>query len=138
MYAYSSFLTWARSIGINLMPEAERGSRIMHVTEAIKIALKSLWANKRRSILTLLGVVIGVAAVIAVVTFVSGINDYVAQKVFNLGADVFIISKMSTVETNVDHFLAAEKRKDLTMEDYQAVLAGCRHCQYVGAVLQGS
>jgi putative ABC transport system permease protein len=45
---------------------------------------------------------------------------------------------MSTVETNVDHFLAAEKRKDLTMEDYQAVLAGCRHCQYVGAVLQGS
>ena len=67
----------------------------MHTLEAIRIALQSLWANKLRSVLTLLGVVIGVAAVIAVVTFVSGINDYVAQKIFNLGADVFIISKMS-------------------------------------------
>jgi hypothetical protein len=61
----------------------------MHIAEAIRIALQSLWVNKLRSVLTLLGVVIGVAAVIAVVTFVSGINDYVAQKVFNLGADVF-------------------------------------------------
>ena len=61
----------------------------MNIAEAIRIALQSLWVNKLRSVLTLLGVVIGVAAVIAVVTFVSGINDYVAQKVFNLGADVF-------------------------------------------------
>jgi putative ABC transport system permease protein len=110
----------------------------MNVAEAIRIALQSLWANKLRSVLTLLGVVIGVAAVIAVVTFVSGINDYVAQKIFNLGADVFIISKMSPVETNVDHFLAAEKRKNLIMEDYQAVYESCRHCEQVGAVLRGS
>jgi putative ABC transport system permease protein len=108
----------------------------MHVTEAIKIALKSLWANKLRSVLTLLGVVIGVAAVIAVVTFVSGINDYVAQKVFNLGADVFIIFKVSPAATNVDHYLEGEKRKDLTMEDYQAVAGACRHCLYIGAVVR--
>ena len=47
----------------------------MNVVEAIKIAARSLWANKLRSVLTLLGVVIGIAYVIAVVTFVSGIND---------------------------------------------------------------
>jgi putative ABC transport system permease protein len=110
----------------------------MRTLEAIKLALQSLWANKLRSVLTLLGVVIGVAAVIAVVTFVSGINDYVAQKIFNLGADVFIISKMSAVETNVDHFLEAEKRKNLTMEDYQAALEACRHCELVGAILRTS
>ena len=110
----------------------------MHLSESIRIALRSLWANKLRSVLTLLGVVIGVAAVIAVVTFVSGINDYVAKKIFNLGADVFIVSKMSAVETNVEHFLAAEKRKNLDLEDYQAVLEGCRHCDYVGALMQGS
>ena len=110
----------------------------MHIFEAIRVALQSLWANKLRSVLTLLGVVIGVGAVIAVVTFVSGINDYVAKKIFNLGADVFIISKMSAVETNVDRFLEAEKRKDLTMEDYQAVLESCGHCQYVGALLQSA
>ena len=110
----------------------------MNYLEAIRVALQSLWANKLRSVLTLLGVVIGVGAVIAVVTFVSGINDYVAKKIFNLGADVFIVSKMSAVETNVEHFLEAEKRKDLNMEDYQAVAEACPHCQYVGALMQGS
>jgi putative ABC transport system permease protein len=110
----------------------------LNIAEAIRIALQSLWVNKLRSVLTLLGVVIGVAAVIAVVTFVSGINDYVAQKIFNLGADVFIVSKMSAVETNVEHFLAAEKRKNLVLEDYQAVLDSCRHCEVVGAEQQGT
>ncbi len=94
----------------------------MNIAEAIRVALQSLWANKLRSVLTLLGVVIGVGAVIAVVTFVSGINDYVAKKIFNLGADVFIVSKMSAIETNVDKFLEAEKRKNVDMDDYQAVL----------------
>ena len=69
--------------------------------------------------------VIGVSAVIAVVTFVNGINGYVAEKVFNLGADVFIISKMPNVITDVDQFIEGNKRKDLTMEDYQAVVEGC-------------
>jgi putative ABC transport system permease protein len=108
----------------------------MNIAEAIRIAFQSLWVNKLRSVLTLLGVVIGVAAVIAVVTFVSGINDYVAQKVFNLGADVFIIFKVSPAVTNVDHYLEGEKRKDLTMEDYQAVADACRHCSYIGAAVR--
>jgi len=109
----------------------------MHTLESIRIALRSLWANKLRSVLTLLGVVIGVAAVIAVVTFVSGINDYVAKKIFNLGADVFIVSKMSAVETNTEHFLEAEKRKNLVLEDYEAVRDACAHCDYVGAQMTG-
>lgn len=105
----------------------------MNITEAIKIAFLSLWANKLRSALTLLGVVIGVAAVIAVVTFVSGINGYVAEKIFNLGADVFIMFKVSPAVTNIDHFMEAQKRKDFTMEDYRAVREGCKLCAYVGA-----
>ena len=110
----------------------------MNIAEAIRIALRSLWANKLRSVLTLLGVVIGIASVIAVVTFVSGINDYVAKKIFNLGADVFIIEKMGQVETNVERFLAQEKRKNLELEDYQAVQEGCRHCDYVGALMNAT
>src|SRR5947208_14822830 len=105
----------------------------MSFLEGIRIALLSLWANKLRSVLTLLGVVIGVAAVIAVVTFVNGINGYVAEKIFNLGADVFIISKISPVITNIDQFLEGQKRKDLTMDDFQAVLEECHHCVMIGA-----
>ena len=105
----------------------------MNTREGIRIALHSLWANKLRSTLTLLGVVIGVAAVIAVVTFVNGINGYVATRIFNLGADVFIVAKISPVITSIDQFLEGQKRKDLTLDDYQAVLEGCSSCKYAGA-----
>lgn len=105
----------------------------MNIFEAVRLALQSLWVNKLRSALTLLGVVIGVAAVIAVVTFTSGINGYVAQKIFNLGADVFLISKVSPVITNIDQFLEGQKRKDITIEDYEAVRDACQHCAFVGA-----
>jgi putative ABC transport system permease protein len=107
----------------------------MNFLEAIRVALQSLWANKLRSVLTLLGVVIGVAAVIAVVTFVSGINGYVAEKIFNLGADVFIINKRTSVVTNVDQLLEGEKRKNITLEDYQAILESCKRCTALGAVV---
>jgi putative ABC transport system permease protein len=108
----------------------------MNISEAIRIALQSLWANKLRSILTLLGVVIGVSAVIAVVTFVNGINGYVAEKIFNLGADVFIVSKMPNVITDVDQFIEGNKRKDVDMDNYQAVVEGCSACKVVGAAVR--
>ena len=107
----------------------------MNLTEAMRVALQSLWANKLRSILTLLGVVIGVGAVIAVLTFVSGINRYIAEKVFNLGADVFIINKHSSVITNIDQLIEGEKRKDLQLEDFYAVAEGCSRCTDLGAMV---
>jgi len=110
----------------------------MHIAESIRIALQSLWANKLRSVLSVLAIVIGVAAVIAVVTFVAGINGYVAEKIFNLGADVFLMFKVSPAVTNVDHYLEGEKRKDLTMEDFAAVRDACRDCEYVGAALRNA
>src|SRR5947209_10043549 len=110
----------------------------MNIAEAIRVALQSLWANKLRSFLSTLAIVIGVAAVIAVVTFVAGIDGYVAGKVFNLGADVFIMAKMSPVQLNVERFLEAEKRKNFDMDDYEAVRAACRHCEYVGAAMRNS
>jgi len=105
----------------------------MNNLEAMRVALQSLWANKLRSVLTLLGVVIAVASLIAVVTFVNGINGYVAEKIFNLGADVFIVTKVSPVITNLDQFLEGQKRKNIEMEDYEAVLEACRKCRFVGA-----
>jgi putative ABC transport system permease protein len=107
----------------------------MNLAESIRLAIQSLWANKLRTVVTLAGVVIGVAAVIAVVTFVNGINGYVAEKVFNLGADVFILSKSPNVITNVDQFLEAQKRKDLKLEDYNAIRENCSSCKLVGAAL---
>src|SRR5436305_14965172 len=103
----------------------------MNNFEAMRIALQSLWANKLRSVLTLLGVVIGVAAVIAVVTVVNGNNGYVAEKIFNLGADVFVINKTANVITNEDQFLDQNKRKHITMEDFEAVRDNFKICKEV-------
>lgn len=107
----------------------------MNINEAMRIALQSLWANKLRSVLTLLGIVIGVSSVIAVVTFVNGINSYVAEKVFNLGADVFIVGKSKTVITNLDDYLTGQRRKNIELSDFQAVRDQCTACKAVGASL---
>jgi putative ABC transport system permease protein len=106
----------------------------METKEALRIALQSLWANKLRTILTLLGVVIGVASVIAVVTLVNGANVYVATKVNGYGADVFTLSKQPAFTDSYADFLTYEKRKIIGMEDYHAIQNDCRHCLQVGAM----
>ena len=55
------------------------------------------------------------------------------EKIFNLGADVFIMFKVSPAVTNIDQYIEGQKRKDLTMDDYRAVHEGCKLCAYVGA-----
>jgi putative ABC transport system permease protein len=109
----------------------------MHFTEAVAIATSSLWAHKLRSIRTLIGVVIGVTSVIAVVSLINGANQYVATRVFRLGADVFGLSKQPSIITNVDDFLEFQKRKRISYEDFEAVRDLCRSCKDVGAALGG-
>ncbi len=105
----------------------------MHWSEALKLALQSLWVNKLRTVLTLLGVVIGVAAVIAVVTLVNGANAYVDQKLNTYGSDVFTVSKMPNLITSYDEYTRYQKRKNVTVDDFRNVEANCRHCRLVGA-----
>src|ERR1700688_3119268 len=109
----------------------------MHITEAVSIATSSLWAHKLRSMLTLIGVVIGVTSVIAVVSLINGANQYVATRVFRLGADVFGVSKQPSIITNVDDFLEFQKRKRITYDDYEAIREECKNCREIGAAMGG-
>src|SRR6201996_5719956 len=110
------------------------GKRVrMEFKEAVKIALQSLWANKLRSVLTLLGVVIGVASVIAVVTLVNGANTFVTTKFSRYGADVFTVSKMPQIITSPQDYQRYQKRKNILYPDFQYVAANCRHCVGIGA-----
>jgi putative ABC transport system permease protein len=110
-----------------------RGTGTMNFSEAVVIATDSLWAHKLRSVLTLLGVVIGVAAVIAVVSLINGANRYVATRVFRLGADVFGLAKQPSIITNVDDWLEFQKRKRITIEDFEAIRELCKSCKGIGA-----
>ncbi|MHB8301346.1 MAG: ABC transporter permease [Acidobacteriaceae bacterium] len=105
----------------------------MGFRESLKIALQSLWANKLRSILTLIGVVIGVASVIMIVTMINGVNKYVATKVYGYGADVFTASKMPQVIMSSEAYLRYQKRKNLKLDDYEAVVQQCTDCTAAGA-----
>jgi putative ABC transport system permease protein len=110
-----------------------RGKTTLEFSEAVRIAAASLWAHKLRSVLTLLGVVIGVMSVIAVVSVINGLNAYVSEKVFNLGADVFLVNRGPIIPTNIDDFLETQKRRRFTLEDFDAVRDACRTCRAVGA-----
>ena len=104
----------------------------MQLIEALRLALQSLWANKLRSILTLLGVIIGVGSVITVVTLTNGAKQFVTSKINSYGAAVITISKMPQTFITLDEYLSFQKRKDITYDDYQAVLSACTLCQSVG------
>lgn len=104
----------------------------MRFKEAILIALSSLRANRLRSLLTLLGVVIGVMTVIVVVSFISGLNGYVAEKVFTLGPDVFVVTRTPLVTVSIEDYIESQKRRNLDMSDAEAVRTACADCRSVG------
>lgn len=110
----------------------------MQFKEAFKLALQSLWANKLRSILTLIGVVMGVASVIMVITLTNTANDYFGTKLSGYGADVFTITRQASVTFTPEEYFKYQKRKVLKYEDYEAVRAGCSNCKEVGTLLSKS
>ena len=105
----------------------------MELIEGVKLALQSLWANKLRSILTLLGMVIGIASVITVVTLTNGAKQFVTSKINTYGGSVVTISKMPQTFITLDEYLEFQKRRDITLDDYRAVLSECHLCLSVGA-----
>jgi len=109
----------------------------MNLRESVGIALAGIRANKLRSFLTLLGTIIGVASVIAVVSFVEGMNRFVTQKLLNAGANVFVVDKFGFI-TSQEAYEEALKRPDVTLDDAAALREGVRHASMVVAQAGGS
>ncbi len=104
----------------------------MNLRESIGIALGGVRANKLRSFLTLLGIIIGVASVIAVMSFVEGLNRFVTQRLLNAGANVFVIDKYGFI-TSQEAFEDASKHPDVTLADADALRDGMRHATLIVA-----
>ena len=87
--------------------------------ESVKMALETLRANKLRSGLTILGIVIGVTTVITISSVINGLNNRVADFASSLGTNVFWVQKLPFNRQK----LTAEQltRKDLTPEDVLAL-----------------
>jgi len=103
--------------------------------DAAKIALQSILAHKLRAFLTLIGIIIGVAAVVVVGASVSGLNTYVTDRVAKLlGANHFMIARMAFQgrRTDEDFERMNRRNKRLNWDDYEWVRDHCASCAEVG------
>jgi putative ABC transport system permease protein len=100
--------------------------------ECVALALAALRANKLRSFLTLLGTIVGVTAVIAIISLIQGMNTYVSNALLSQGANVFTVDKFGFILSE-EEFRDASKRKDLTVQDAEAVAALSRSAAHVKA-----
>src|SRR6266498_2863371 len=119
----------------SVLPQKTRSLPAIKVTalwEAFLVATASLRSNKLRTALTLMGIVVGVSAVIAVVTIIKGLDKTVAQTFSSQGSTVFTVSKNPQIIKSREDFIKFSKRKDFTHEDAEAITRLCTSCWRVG------
>ncbi len=107
-------------------------SRI-NVGESVGMAFGSLWSNKLRTFLTLLGIIIGVLTIIAVVSVIQGLNQFVYTRLAFFGANDFSVSKFSMIGTSIKEFREQMKRRDLTLDDMRLIREKSSAAELVGA-----
>ncbi len=101
--------------------------------ETTRLALDALRAHKLRSFLTLLGVILAVTTLVVVMSFVAGMNFYVADRIANLGANVFIVDRFGII-TSQDAWVKAQKRPLITMDDYERLRDSMKTAKAVAAL----
>lgn len=109
-------------------------SAAVTIFETLKLSLDALRAHKLRSFLTLLGVILAVTTLVAVMSVVAGLNFYVADKIANLGANVYVLNRFGIITSN-DAWIKAQKRPLITMQEYQGLKEGMHTTSQIGALL---
>jgi len=110
----------------------------VNLGESLAMSMGSLRANKLRTFLTLLGIIIGVLTIIAVISVIQGLNRYVTTKMSFYGANDFSVTKFSMFGMSLKEFREQMKRKDLTLKEMELLRRECRSCDLVGASAETS
>jgi len=100
--------------------------------EPALIALQNLRAHKLRSFLMLLGIILSVSTLILVIALVAGMNQYFAERVANLGSNVFLVAKMGIISDTQQYLKAVKRNRDVTWDDYEALRDGLKMPKRVG------
>ena len=104
----------------------------LHLREPVSVALNTMWANKLRSFLMLLGIILSVSTLIVVVALIAGTNNYIADRVANLGSNVFLVTRFPIITNLEDYLKAVRRNKNITWEDYEALRQGLALPRRVG------
>jgi putative ABC transport system permease protein len=102
------------------------------------LSVDALQSHKLRAALTILGLTMGVATLITVMTIVQGANTYVEQKIANLGTSVFRVARTPFAVADFSVITKALKNKHIEYDDMLAVRAACHECSYVGGSANSS
>ena len=96
------------------------------------VAIDSLRANKLRSFLTLLGIMIGITSIISVISLIQGMDQYWKTKISNFGPNTFVITQFP-ITTNLDKFFEMIRRNpDVHADAADAIRRACTACELVG------
>ncbi len=109
--------------------------------DAFRISVSSILEHKLRAFLTLIGIIIGVAAVVVVGASISGLNSYVSKEISKvLGTNHFMIARMAfSGRMEDDAFERANRRnKKPTWDEYEYLSQNCKNCSAVGAQMFNS
>src|SRR3989475_4685980 len=111
---------------------------MLAVRDNLAQCLSAMRAHKLRASLTMLGLTMGVATLITVMTIVQGANLYVENKIANLGTNVFRMARTPFAVTDFNIIIKALKYKKIELDDVRAVAEGCPACGEVGATASAS
>ncbi len=116
-------------------PFTRRGTFIF---DATRIALDSIWSHKLRSVLTLLGIIIGVASVVTVGGAIEGLGTYVTDRLSStFGSNTFIVSRIARIDITEEEWEKLIKRnKRLYVEDMKAIRENCNGCDAITPMLR--
>jgi putative ABC transport system permease protein len=112
-------------------------SAAVTMVETFKLSLDALRSHKLRSFLTLLGVILAVTTLVAVMSVVAGLNFYVADKIANLGANVYVLTRFGIITSN-DEWIKAQKRPLITQDEFSKLKEGMRTTSQIAAILATS
>ena len=106
--------------------------------EPVGVALETLRQHKMRSFLMLLGIILSVSTLIVVISLISGVNKYIADRVANLGSNVFLLTRFPLI-TDVEEYVKANRRnKKVTWDDYEALRENLKLPLRVGVELRAN
>jgi putative ABC transport system permease protein len=124
--------TSAPGRGENVSAAKERVGGQAGFFEYAGVAIDSLRANKLRSFLTLLGIIIGITSIISVISIIQGLDKYWKEKVSNFGPNTFVITQFP-ITTDFDKFIDMLRRNpDIHADQAEAVRRYCTSCEEIG------
>ena len=109
---------------------------LRQVLESLRIGFDSLRANKARGVLTALGIIIGIVAVITTMTAANGLSNNFKESVSALGSDVLYVSRMPWIVTG--NFFEFRNRPNLTLEEAELLARRMRSARAVNPTINTS